>query len=306
MSNTLPPPLPDRPPGRRGPRGAVLLALCALVPLVLFGWLGWRVWGGDDGPGTAQRDPDARPSGSPSAQEKELDGRTVVLDPGHHPGNRDHAREINRQVDMGEGKKECDTTGTETEDGYAEAEFTLALAQRVERLLVSKGAEVVLVHSGGEKRGDVEWGPCVDERARIGNEARADAAVSLHADGAPADARGFHVILPGKVRTRGADTRAIVAPSARLGRELASGFRAATGARPAEYIGDGSGLDTRKDLGGLNLSRVPKVFLECGNMRNARDAAQLSSPAWQKRAAAGVADGLTAYLTHGNAAGDRR
>ena len=27
-------------------------------------------------------------------------------------------------------------------------------------------------------------------------------------------------------------------------------------------------LTVRSDLGGLNLSRVPKVFIECGNMRN--------------------------------------
>jgi N-acetylmuramoyl-L-alanine amidase len=36
-----------------------------------------------------------------------------------------------------------------------------------------------------------------------------------------------------------------------------------------------TGLISRSDLGGLNLSHVPKVFIECGNMRNATDEAML-------------------------------
>ena len=40
------------------------------------------------------------------------------------------------------------------------------------------------------------WGPCINERAAIGNRADADAAISIHADGGPADGRGFHVIYP--------------------------------------------------------------------------------------------------------------
>ena len=37
-------------------------------------------------------------------------------------------------------------------------------------------------------------------------------------------------------------------------------------------------LDYRSDLGGLNLSTVPKIFIECGNMRNADEAAKFQDP----------------------------
>ena len=50
-------------------------------------------------------------------------------------------------------------------------------------------------------------------------------------------------------------------------------FTRDTGMPYSNYIGDGTALDVRSDLGGLNLSTVPKVFIECGNMRNATDAA---------------------------------
>ncbi|WP_019357837.1 N-acetylmuramoyl-L-alanine amidase [Streptomyces sp. AA1529] len=221
-----------------------------------------------------------------------LRGKVIVIDPGHNPHNRDQPGKISRSVDIGTGKKECDTTGTATNSGYSEAEFTLALAHRVRTELRKRGATVKFTHDGEEP-----YGPCVDERAKRGNRAHADAAVSLHADGAPGGSRGFHVILPASVHRGDADTRAVAGPSKQLGTDLRDAFRKATGERPANYLGNGEGLDTRDDLGGLNLSTVPKVFLECGNMRDAADAALLTSRKWREKAARGVADGITAFLS---------
>ncbi|WP_051942879.1 N-acetylmuramoyl-L-alanine amidase [Streptacidiphilus rugosus] len=223
-----------------------------------------------------------------------LAGRTVVLDPGHNPGNAGHRAEINAFVDVGNGRKPCNTTGTATADGYREADFTLDLARRVRTLLLAEGARVVLTHDG-----DRPWGPCVTERAAIGNRAGADALVALHADGAAAAGYGFHVILPALVVAGAADTRPIVGPSRRLGLALRASFAAATGEPYATYLGGGSGLMVRSDLGGLNLSKVPAVFVECGNMHNTADAARLSAAVWREDAAHGVALGITAFLTAG-------
>ncbi|MFF9144535.1 N-acetylmuramoyl-L-alanine amidase [Streptomyces sp. NPDC055051] len=225
-----------------------------------------------------------------------LAGRTVVIDPGHNPGNFDHTREINRKVDIGTARKECDTTGTATNatggrPAYTEAAFTLDVSHRLRKLLEAGGATVVLTHDA-----DRPYGPCIDERARTGNEAKADAVVSVHADGSATGNRGFHVIVPAKVREGAADTGPIVAPSRRLGERIVSGFRGATGTNPANYLGGGTGLDVRSDLGGLNLSTVPKVFVECGNMRDPKDAALLTSGVWRQKAAQGIADGIVTYL----------
>ncbi|MFC5664355.1 N-acetylmuramoyl-L-alanine amidase [Kitasatospora misakiensis] len=220
-----------------------------------------------------------------------LTGRTVVLDPGHNAGNSAHTTEINRKVDIGNTRKECDTTGTSTNAGYTEAEYSLDVVRRARAILTARGATVVLVHDG-----DRPWGPCIDERARIGNTAHADAAVSVHGDGGPASGSGFHVIMPAKVTAGKANTSAIVEPSHRLGLLLRDGFRAATGEPYADYVAS-QGLDTRSDLGGLNLSTVPKVFIECGNMRNPTDARRMTDPQWRQQAAQGIADALTSFLT---------
>ncbi|WEO97717.1 N-acetylmuramoyl-L-alanine amidase [Streptomyces sp. FXJ1.172] len=316
MSYTGPefePPQPRRP--RRGP---LTVALAALVPGALLGWVVYEAVGGGGGADrAASAAPASRTSAAPfgasgssasptgssaassSAQDAKGDGapgslagKVVVIDPGHNQGNFQHTAEINRQVDIGTNKKECDTTGTSTNDGYTEARFTLDVAHRLRTLLEKQGATVKLTRDGNTPA----WGPCVDERARFGNNARADAAISIHADGSAEGDRGFHVILPGSVHAGAADTRKIVGPSTDLGKRIAGNFLRDTGEPPSNYVGKGTGLVTRTDLGGLNLSTVPKVFIECGNMRDSKDAALLTSGAWRQKAAQGMSDGIVSFL----------
>ena len=241
--------------------------------------------------GTTRSSTPTAASSSGSAETLPLAGKVVVLDPGHNPTNYRHTKEINQLVNIGTNRKECDTTGTETNSGYPEASYTLDVSRRVRAILAARGAKVVLTQDG-----DRPYGPCVDERARIGNEAHADAALSIHADGAPTADRGFHVIAPKSLHAGAADTRKIAGPSLRLATTLRAHFKAATGEPFADYLGGGKGLMVRGDLGGLNLSTVPKVFIECGNMRNAVDARSLTDARWRQRAAEGIADGLTAFL----------
>jgi N-acetylmuramoyl-L-alanine amidase len=254
------------------------------------GTTGPRATGGPATPGTPSPSTTTAAT-APPAGSGPLAGRTVVIDPGHNPGNFRHTSEINQKVDIGTGRKECDTTGTSTNAGYTEASFTLDVSHRLRDLLTARGATVVVTHDA-----DRPWGPCIDERARIGNKAGADAVVSVHADGSGTGNRGYHVILPALVKEGSADTTAIVGPSRELGRSIVAEFRRATGTAPSNYIGSGTGLDVRSDLGGLNLSTVPKVFVECGNMRDPEDARLLTSAAWRQKAALGLADGIETYL----------
>ncbi|MGH9088750.1 MAG: N-acetylmuramoyl-L-alanine amidase family protein, partial [Acidimicrobiales bacterium] len=115
--------------------------------------------------------------------------------------------------------------------------------------------------------------------------------VSIHADGGPPGGRGFAVLEP----VADGVNYAIVGPSATLAVDLRNAFQSVTGELPSTYDGV-DGLQPRGDLGGLNLSTVPKVLIECANMRNAADAALLVDPAWQRLAARGIAAGLTDFV----------
>ncbi|TDD60623.1 N-acetylmuramoyl-L-alanine amidase [Actinomadura rubrisoli] len=222
-----------------------------------------------------------------AAAARPLSGKVIVIDPGHNGLNHRYPKKINRKVKAGPFTKACDTTGTSTASGYTEHAYTFDVATRLAALLRAQGATVKLTRPN-----DRGVGPCVDGRAAIGNRARADAAISIHADGAPASKRGFHMILPGYVRGY---TGPIVALSKRLGYDVRDAFRRGTGQPYANYVAK-NGIDVRKDLGGLNMSKVPKVFIECGNMRNRADAARLKSATWRQGAAKALASGLAAYL----------
>ena len=63
----------------------------------------------------------------------------------------------------------------------------------------------------------------------------------------------------------------------------------------SDYYGAG-GVILRDDLAGLNLTTVPKVLIECGNMRNATDAALLIRPSYQRVIAAALAAAIAAFL----------
>jgi N-acetylmuramoyl-L-alanine amidase len=232
----------------------------------------------------------AAASGAPaSAVAGPLDGKVIVINPGHNGGNASAPSTINRTVAIGQGqRKACDTTGTATNGGYSEAAYNWDVALRVRRILRGRGATVVFTRDS-----NTGVGPCIDERARIGNRAKADAVVSIHADGGPASGRGFHVIEPAFIRGLTDD---IFDSSHRLAVDLRSAFRSATGQPYATYIGR-SGLDRRSDLGGLRLSDVPSVFIECGNMRNATDAKQFGSSRWRLKAARGIVAGVQRFVT---------
>jgi N-acetylmuramoyl-L-alanine amidase len=237
---------------------------------------------------TASSSGSAAPSASSQAPAKPLAGKVIAIDPGHNGGNFAHPDEIARQVQAGGFTKECDTTGTETDAGYTEAAFTFDVATRLTALLRAEGATVVLTRTDNDS-----VGPCVDQRAEIGNRAHANAAISIHADGGPVTGRGYHVMEPVLIKGY---TDAIVAPSARLAAAINSAYRAGTGMPPSNYIGT-DGIDPRGDMGGLNLSTVPKVLVECGNMRNATDATLLTSAAFRAKIAAALAAGLAAYVS---------
>lgn len=231
--------------------------------------------------------PAAFPSSTsgPPAEPGPAEPRVVVLDPGHNGGNGAHPDEIGRPVPDGRGgTKACNTTGTATDDGYPEHAFAWDVAGRVRERLVAAGVMVVPTRTGDEG-----VGPCVDERGAAGEAAGADAVVSIHADGSAAGDSGFHVAFSDPP-LNAAQQR----PARELGVAVRDALRAA-GFSDSDYIGR-DGLSPRADLAGLTLATRPAVLVECANMRNAAEAALVSSAAGRDRYAAAVTDGILTYL----------
>lgn len=223
----------------------------------------------------------------PEVPKRALTGTFIVLDPGHS-GATD-ATIFKRQVPAGGGRtKECNTTGAQTSAGYAEHAHNWDVVLNLAALLRERGATVILTRPN-----DTGIGPCVDERAAIGNRANADLVVSVHADGNTArTARGFHVITA-RSMTGGP---AVASKSLAMAAKIRDAFGAGTGMPRSTYTGEGQGITRRADLAGLNLSNVPAVMLEAGNLRHTGDAALLSNHAYRLREAHALAAGIQAAL----------
>lgn len=256
-------------------------SLAALLVTVLLGVAG---------PAHANRDFRTSTDGGGGQARVPLAGRLIVIDPGHQLGNHNFPSQINRLVPAGGFEKPCNTTGTATDGGYPEATFTWQVATLLRHRLVRLGARVMMTrHSNSQRR----WGPCVDVRGRDGNKQHADLKISIHGDGSyAAGARGFHVIAPTDRRPW---THDIFKPSRRLALVTRSALRS-VGLRVANYIAGGDGLDFRSDLATINLSNMPTVLVELGNMRNPVDARRMTSASGRATYARGLALAVRRYL----------
>jgi N-acetylmuramoyl-L-alanine amidase len=217
-----------------------------------------------------------------------LAGKVIGIDPGHNGANGTDPAYINHLIWNGRESETCDTTGTQTDAGYTEARFNFNVAMYLRADLRRAGARVVLTRTSNDG-----VGPCVNRRARILNAAHADVAIDIHADGGPPWGRGFTVLEP----VADGPNDAVISSSERFGAGIRAALLRRTSMPVSNYYGH-SGVQFRDDLAGLNLTTVPKVLIECGNMRNAVDAQLLTSASFQRRLAAAFTAAITRFLAH--------
>ncbi|MCV7066482.1 Rv3717 family N-acetylmuramoyl-L-alanine amidase [Mycolicibacterium farcinogenes] len=217
-----------------------------------------------------------------SAAPSNIAGMIVFLDPGHNGAND---ASISRQVPTGRGgTKDCQASGTSTDDGFPEHTFAWDTTLRVRAALNQMGVRTAM-----SRGNDNALGPCVDERAAMANALRPNAIVSIHADGGPPNGRGFHVLYSSPPLNN-----VQAGPSVQFAQTMRDQL-SASGIPPATYIGSG-GLNPRSDIAGLNLAQFPSILVECGNMKNPVDSALMKSPDGRQKYAEAIVRGIAAYL----------
>jgi N-acetylmuramoyl-L-alanine amidase len=216
-----------------------------------------------------------------------LAGKIIGIDPGHNGRNWVDPAFIDHLIWNGRQWEACDTTGTSTSSGYPEPRFTFNVAMYLAADLRADGAKVVLTRKNN--RG---VGPCVNTRAYILDRAHANVSIDIHADGGPSWGRGFTILEPVKDKVN----QKVIGSSLRFGRDVHLAFLRHTPIQVSDYYGR-NGYIFRNDLAGLNLTTMPKVLIECGNMRNAADARQLTSPGVQRAIARALTDAIIRFLS---------
>jgi N-acetylmuramoyl-L-alanine amidase len=235
-------------------------------------------------PGPAS--PGAAAPATAAAAAGPLAGKVIGIDPGHNGGNFADPGYIGHLIWNGREWETCNTTGTQTDGGYTEARFNFNVAMYLRRDLRRNGARVVMTRSSNSG-----VGPCVNRRAQIINRSHAAVAIAIHADGGPASGRGFTVLEP----VADGPNDKVISASLRLGLDVRAAVLRYTSMPVSSYDGV-DGLTRRDNLAGLNLTRVPEVLIECGNMRNPTDAALLTSARFQKQIAAALLAAIVRFL----------
>ena len=209
-------------------------------------------------------------------------GMIVFLDPGHNGAND---ASMTRQVPTGRGgTKDCQASGTNTDDGYPEHTFTWDTVLRIRAELNQLGVRTAM-----SRGNDDAVGPCVDERAAMANALQPNAVVSIHGDGGPPTGRGFHILYSAPPLNP-----VQAGPSVQFARMMRDQL-AGSGIPPSTYIGT-DGLNPRADIAGLNLAQYPSILVELGNMKNPVDSNLMESPDGRQKYADAVVKGVVAFL----------
>lgn len=163
-----------------------------------------------------------------------------------------------------------------------EYKLNLQVAKKLKKELESRGYKVVMIRTAHNVNiSNVE-------RAKIANEAGADAFVRIHANSSDSSSVSGALTIAPTAKNKYLSSK-IRKESQKLSKKVIQKFCQATGAR-------NRGVMYTDTMTGINWCTVPVTIIEMGFMSNASEDRKMSTASYQKKMVSGIADGLDAYL----------
>lgn len=224
----------------------------------------------------ADKSDDQADSGSTSSSSG---GKLIVLDPGHSnvvTGNTE-------PLGPGSGEmKAADSAGTHgTTSGLTEIQLNFQIATMLKAELEARGYTVLMT------RYDNDTAISCSERAKIANDAGADAFIRIHADGSESSSSSGAMAI-------------CITPSNPYTAETYNSSRALSDAVLNAYVAS-TGFSSRgvwetDTMTGNNWSTVPCTLLEMGFMTNPNEDSLMADTAFQQKMVTGIANGIDDYF----------
>lgn len=215
---------------------------------------------------------------SPVIKQSSLSGRTICIDPGHQAKGNNKLEPDSPSNGNMKAKVSSGTKGVST--GIYEYELNLNVSKKLKSSLEKEGARIIMIRESN----DVDISNM--ERAKLGNEAKADIAVRIHADGDNNQSvKGLTLLYPATSKM-GKD---IVEPSKKASAIVYDKLVKYTGAK-------GRGLSQRNDLTGFNWSSIPVILVEMGFMTNPEEDKLLNTDDYQNKIVKAITVGLGEYF----------
>ena len=209
----------------------------------------------------------------PSAQ-----GRLVVIDAGHQQKGNSEKEPIGPGAEQTKAKVAGGTSGCVS--GLAEYELTLAVALKLQEELENRGYTVQQIRTSH----DVDMSNA--ERAQAANDAGAGAFIRIHANGSEdSSVNGAMTICQTPDNPYNG---AFYEKSRKLSDCVLEGLTAQTGCKK-QYVWE------TDSMSGINWCQVPVTIVEMGYMTNPDEDALMASEEYQRKIAAGIADGIDRF-----------
>ena len=230
----------------------------------------------EDANAEAETDALPEPEPEPEPEALPLTGHLICIDPGHCVTPLTGKGYTDPVSPLSDERKPVYTTGTQGKT-LSEEELNLIVGLKLRDKLEELGAEIIMTREVSEIT------ITGVERCEIANQANADVAIRIHADGNnDRSVHGVSVLVPSGDLL---GTPSIKDESVRLGRLMVDAVAEKTGAK-------NRGIINRSDMTGFNFSEVPSVLIEMGFMTNAEEDALLSTEEYQDKTVDGMVESI--------------
>ena len=205
--------------------------------------------------------------------------KVIVIDAGHQKKANTKLEPIGPGAKQKKMKVAGGATGKYTKQ--KEYNLNLKVAKLLEKKLKAKGYKVIMIR----KKNDVNISN--SKRAKIANEAKADAFIRIHANADTSSKTNGVLTLCQTKKNK--YNKKLYKKSYKLSKSILKNLAKRTGAKNL-------GVERTDTMSGINWAQVPVTIVEMGFLTNKKEDKLLATKTYQKKIVNGIVNGIDDFL----------